>query len=329
MPPDWRADEDSIIFPHQGGFRQVGDLWAQVLISFFFDTVAVAVRVGIVGLGGFNPVEIRSGQFRNLFRHRFGIARCGEINNQRFSRILSGSADNRQPFCLQQRVQLFPDCVCFPGADVPGHDIKQLVQLCGCYAQIQADAHVRAGHWFHTAYGREDGYGSQFAFIIGQNTACDLLILGQILTGTPGDAGSRALGEVHYNVRSDIINAAAGWLAEVHNEQLLAAVYRFNAAAAEEEAAWPYYDPSSKAVNDPTKAAERVRILLESGIPLVKNWVHEVTETPQPGDDDEVYTRPDPSGQLSPALVAKALDGMPAASRDYFLAAIQSAASTL
>ena len=169
MPPDWRADEDSIIFPHQGGFRQVGDLWAQVLISFFFDTVAVAVRVGIVGLGGFNPVEIRSGQFRNLFRHRFGIARCGEINNQRFSRILSGSADNRQPFCLQQRVQLFPDCVCFPGADVPGHDIKQLVQLCGCYAQIQADAHVRAGHWFHTAYGREDGYGSQFAFIIGQN----------------------------------------------------------------------------------------------------------------------------------------------------------------
>lgn len=142
-------------------------------------------------------------------------------------------------------------------------------------------------------------------------------------------AVSRALGEVHYNVRSDIINAAAGWLAEVLNEQLLAAVYRFNAAAAEEEAAWPYYDPSSKAVNDPTKAAERVRILLESGIPLVKNWVHEVTETPQPGDDDEVYTRPDPSGQLSPALVAKALDGMPAASRDYFLAAIQSAASTL
>ena len=107
MPTDWRADEDSIIFPHQGGFRQVGDLWAQVLISFFFDTVAVAVRVGIVGLGGFNPVEIRSGQFRNLFRQRFGIARCGEINNQRFSRILSGSADNRQPFCLQQRVQLF------------------------------------------------------------------------------------------------------------------------------------------------------------------------------------------------------------------------------
>ena len=49
MPPDWRANEDSIIFRHQGGFRQVGDLGAQVLISFFFDAVAVVVRVGIVG----------------------------------------------------------------------------------------------------------------------------------------------------------------------------------------------------------------------------------------------------------------------------------------
>lgn len=72
-----------------------------------------------------------------------------------------------------------------------------------------------------------------------------------------------------------------------------------------------------------------MKILLESGIPLVKEWVHEVTETPQPGNDDEVYTRPEPSGQLSPSLVAKALDGMPAASRDYFLAAIKSAASPL
>ena len=130
-------------------------------------------------------------------------------------------------------------------------------------------------------------------------------------------------------MRSDIINAAAGWLAEILNEQYLGAVYKFNAAEAGEEAAWPYYDPSSKAVNDPLKAAERVKILLEAGVPLVKTWAHEVTETPLPGDDEEVYTRPEPSGQLSPSLVAKALDGMPPASREYFLAAIKSAAAPL
>lgn len=159
------------------------------------------------------------------------------------------------------------------------------------------------------------------------DTACDLLILGQTLTASPGEAGSRALGEVHYNVRSDIIDAAADWLAEILNEQYLGAVYGFNAPASSEEAAWPYYAPASKSINDPLKAAERVQVLLESGMPLVKKWAHEVTETPQPGEDDEVYTRPDPSGPLSPSLVAKALDGMPPASRDYFLAAIKNASS--
>lgn len=159
--------------------------------------------------------------------------------------------------------------------------------------------------------------------------ACDLLILGQILTGTPGDAGSRALGEVHYNVRSDIIDASAKWLAEILNEQYLGTVYKFNGGNTGEEAACPYYDPASKSVKDPLKTAQRVQVLLESGIPLVKEWVHEVTETPQPGDDDEVYTRPDPSGPLSPSLVAKALDGMPPASRDYFMAAIKNASSPL
>ena len=130
-------------------------------------------------------------------------------------------------------------------------------------------------------------------------------------------------------MRSDIINAAAGWLAEILNEQYLGTVYKFNAAETGEEAAWPYYDPSSKAVKDPLKTAERVKTLLESGIPLVKEWVHEITETPQPGDDDEVYTRPEPSGSLSPSLVAKALDGMPPASREYFQAALNKASAPL
>lgn len=86
-----------------------------------------------------------------------------------FSRNLSSSGNTRQPFFLQQRIQFFPDCVCFTGADVPGYDIKQLAQLSGCYAQVQADAHVGAGHRFHTAYGGKDGNGGQFAFIISQN----------------------------------------------------------------------------------------------------------------------------------------------------------------
>ena len=98
-----------------------------------------------------------------------------------FSRNLSSSGNTRQPFFLQQRIQFFPDCVCFTGADVPGYDIKQLAQLSGCYAQVQADAHVGAGHRFHTAYGGKDGNGGQFAFIISQNVPFKTLTLAMAL----------------------------------------------------------------------------------------------------------------------------------------------------
>lgn len=161
------------------------------------------------------------------------------------------------------------------------------------------------------------------------DTACDLLILGQTLTSSPGEAGSRALGEVHYNVRSDIIDAAADWVAEVINEQLLTAVYEFNDAGGNEDASYPYFKPSGKAVNDPHKAAERVKVLLDCNIPLRRDWVHEITESPMPGANDEIYTRPEPSGLANPALMAKALDNMPPAARDYFMAEINKASSPL
>lgn len=157
------------------------------------------------------------------------------------------------------------------------------------------------------------------------DTACDLLILGQTLTSSPGEAGSRALGEVHYNVRSDIINAAAAWVAEILNEQLLPSVYALNTGDAGEDAVYPYYAPGSKTASNPDGVAVRVKTLLEAGIPLKKDWVHEVTETPQPGPEDEVYTRPDPV--MSGAMMGKALDRMPAAAREYYIGKLQEAAN--
>ena len=151
-------------------------------------------------------------------------------------------------------------------------------------------------------------------------------------------------------------------------------MYRFNASGTGEEAAWPYYDPSSKAVNDPNAAVDRIGKILAAGIPLSRTYVYETIEAPIPGDDDELFESadddkvypkalaltsmvsnglpisqsfaynymgfpapangealvepPTTANPLSP-LVAKALDGMPTASREYFLAAIKSAAAPL
>nr|DAE02058.1 MAG TPA: portal [Siphoviridae sp. ct1Eo1] len=206
------------------------------------------------------------------------------------------------------------------------------------------------------------------------DTACDLLILGQTLTSSPGEAGSRALGEVHYNVRSDIIDAAAGWLCEILNEQMLAAVYEYNGAPGNEDSSLPYFAPASKTVNDPNAAVDRIGKILDKGIPLSKSYVYETIEAPMPGydeelfesqGDDKVYPKalalasmvanglpvsqswaysymgfpapaegeavvtPPASGMGNPALMAKALDGMPAAAREYYMAELNKAATTL
>lgn len=154
------------------------------------------------------------------------------------------------------------------------------------------------------------------------DTACDLLILGQTLTSEAHDSGSRALGQVHYNVRSDIINAAAAWVAEILNTQLLSSVYHLNLpATAAEESILPFFDPGSKVVQSPSEIASRIKTLLEAGIPLKKDFVHELTETPQPTNGEEVYTAPMPMGNS--AMLAKAFEKMPPAAREYYLAKLK------
>lgn len=63
---------------------------------------------------------------------------------------------------------------------------------------------------------------------------CDLLILGQTLTTDVGNSGSRALGEVHAKVKSEVIQAAANFVASVLNEQWIPALLRLNFGDEEE-----------------------------------------------------------------------------------------------
>lgn len=145
------------------------------------------------------------------------------------------------------------------------------------------------------------------------DTACDLLILGQTLTSSPGAAGSRALGEVHYNVRSDIINAAAAWAAEVLNEQLLPAVYALNVGDGGEDAVYPYYDPSTKTVDDPNARVDRVIKIMGAGIPLSKAYVYEMIEAPAPGAGEELFeaAADDKAYPKALALTSMITNGLP------------------
>jgi phage gp29-like protein len=119
----------------------------------------------------------------------------------------------------------------------------------------------------------------------------DLLILGQTLTADVGDSGSRALGDVHYSVRADIIEAAANWAARVINGQLIAPICRLNFG---NEADCPYLQPESEEATDAKAMAERDEILIRAGMPMPKAWFYDRHDVPVPKAGEEVIEPPTP-----------------------------------
>lgn len=165
------------------------------------------------------------------------------------------------------------------------------------------------------------------------DTACDLLVLGQTLTGSVGNSGSRALGEVHASVRADIIDSAAAWLAEVLNEQLIPSVVAINLGDTDEDSALPWFQPTRKSKKDTKVIAETFEIVLRSGIPLVQEEVYDALDMSMPDAKDKVFggkaemlktetLKEDPAA--IPPEVGRVLAKMPLDAREYFLAKLKS-----
>ena len=122
------------------------------------------------------------------------------------------------------------------------------------------------------------------------DTACDLLVLGQTLTSSVGaGGGSRALGDVHQAIRTDVIDSAAQWLAEVLNEQLIPAIVSLNFGDSDEDSALPWFQPARKSTKDSKVTAETLQIVLASGIPITRTQVYELLDLTQPAPGDPVF----------------------------------------
>jgi phage gp29-like protein len=160
------------------------------------------------------------------------------------------------------------------------------------------------------------------------DTACDLLILGQTLTSSVGDSGSRALGEVHQSVRADIIDSAAQWLAEILNEQLIPAVIAVNMGDLDEDERLPYFQPARKDKKNIKEIAETIEIVLRSGIPLSQEEVYDALDMSKPADGEEVFRgapaqAPPPPGEIpadAAPMIRRVLAKLPLDAREYFMA---------
>jgi hypothetical protein len=117
---------------------------------------------------------------------------------------------------------------------------------------------------------------------------CDTFILGQTLTSSEGDAGSRALGEVHATVRQDVIEGVCDFVGEVLSYQLAPSLVTLNHGSDRSDVPgiWAVFEKPK----DEKALAERDRILVkELGMKVGKTWFYDRHGVPMPADGDEVF----------------------------------------
>lgn len=143
--------------------------------------------------------------------------------------------------------------------------------------------------------GKGAGDNPQTALMDRADTACDLVILGQTLTSETPGSGSLALGEVHERVLAGVQLAAANWLAEVLNGQLVRSLIRLNFG---DEEMLPRFVPAPRQVHDRKSTADGLVSARAAGVSLPKAWAYEQLDipAPEPGDDVILPTEAAPGG---------------------------------
>lgn len=140
---------------------------------------------------------------------------------------------------------------------------------------------------------------------------CDLLILGQTLTSDVGSSGSRALGDVHADVLSGRRGALLKWVVKTLNQQLIPAICRLNFGDTGE---MPYFVSGEEDEKDAATAATTFKTVLDSGVPIPRQFYYDTLGIPAPAEGDDVIApRPAapppmfggaPAGELPPDPLA-------------------------
>lgn len=129
------------------------------------------------------------------------------------------------------------------------------------------------------------------------------LILGSNLpSGGGGETGSLARAEVEQETTETLIQYDRQIQAEAITDQVVRLVWNLNTEQRQAiglgEARMPSYSPVQERREDPMKAAEQAKVMLDSGVSLSKTEYYERTGWRMPADDEEVIEpqQPDPMG---------------------------------
>ena len=111
-------------------------------------------------------------------------------------------------------------------------------------------------------------------------------VLGQTLTTEQGESGARALGQVHNDVRHDLLVSDALQLARTISRDLVIPLVDFQWGPQER---YPRFQFQTEPPEDLASKAELYKTLKEIGVRLPQKHVHEVFGVPMPAEGEPVY----------------------------------------
>jgi len=162
-------------------------------------------------------------------------------------------------------------------------ELFQAVQAMG----MDAAAVVREGNRIDVLDSRGAGEGEIFDRLIERaGREMTLAVLGQTLTSGGERGGSYALGEVHNQVRWDLIEADALSLGRTLTAQLLRPLVLLNLG---EDYPVPRWRFNTEKPEDLGKLAQTVRTLSEAGLPIPADWAYEKFGIPKPAEGEPTF----------------------------------------
>jgi len=154
---------------------------------------------------------------------------------------------------------------------------------------MDAAAVVREGNRIEVLDSRAAGEGTIFERILDRaGKELTLAVLGQLLTTGGEQGGSYALGQVHNQVRWDLIEADALALGRTLTSQFLKPVVRLNLGPAYPVPRWHL---DAQKPEDLSELAATVKTLSEAGLAIPAEWAYARFGIPQPAEGEPVLGR--------------------------------------
>jgi phage gp29-like protein len=123
-------------------------------------------------------------------------------------------------------------------------------------------------------------------------------VLGQTLTSDQGQRGSQALGNVHNEVRKDILEADAIGVAQAFREYVLRPYVEANWGA---NAPVPLFRFLTEDSADTTALSTSIKNLTDAGVKTIPEaWVREQFGIPEPEGDEPLVGQPTPQDPNAP-----------------------------